>query len=70
MWWYESFCTNGFNTGLGGDRAWRWSQERVNAQLAKLPEMVWKHDRKDDVCELFWDHIRATKKVLTAPKDL
>ncbi|KAL2047046.1 hypothetical protein N7G274_001064 [Stereocaulon virgatum] len=51
MWWYEGFCTNGYNTGLGADRAWRWSQERVNEQLARLPEMVWRHDRKLDVCE-------------------
>lgn len=46
--WYEEGATNGFATGLGGDRIWRWSQDKVNRELAKLPEMVWKHDREVD----------------------
>ena len=50
-WWYENFCTNGFIMGLSEDRAWRWDQEKINRQLARLPKLVWRHDRKLDVCK-------------------
>lgn len=46
--WYERHCTNGFTAGLGGDRLSRWNQEKVNEQLARLPKLVWKHDRTID----------------------
>lgn len=46
--WYEEGATNGFATGLGGERIWRWSQDKVNRELARLPEMIWEHDRNAD----------------------
>ena len=46
--WYQDQCTNGYQTGLGGERVWRWDQDRINRDLLQLPEMEWKHDRNRD----------------------
>lgn len=43
--WYKEDATNGVSTGLGGDRIWCWSQDKVNRELARLLELSCEHDR-------------------------